>query len=90
MKNFLENNVQNIDDIILDFVDSEAFKILNIILTQKYIGSLQIFHNKSESSDIIKAKAYLDALLTLCTDLEMDRDRILSERKKESQVQGLE
>jgi len=90
VKNFLEENVVNIDDVILDFVNSQGFETLKVILKQKYIGQLQVLHNKFEEKDIIKSKAYLDVILSLCQDLELDVARILEERKEKSQTVGLD
>lgn len=81
MKNFLEESVEDIDNIIIDFVDSPAFITLNKILKNLYISQILVTENEHEPLKMAYNNGVLKTFLNLCPDLKDQADNILEERK---------
>lgn len=88
MKNFIEEQIEDVDQLILDFVKTKEFENLQKILKQKYFGQLQISQSKKDD-EWLRNKAMLDVLLGICPDLQMDAERILEERRNTQDTKDL-
>ena len=89
MKNFLEESLVDLDNEILDFVESNEFKVLNKILKNLYISQSLITENEGEPLKIAYNNGVLKTFLNLCPDLQSYAENVLEERKKNNQSSNL-
>lgn len=84
MKTFLEEALVNVDNEILDFVNSKDFETFSKIMNQFYLQKLIAFHGKTsnDQSSLIETKSFLTAYLNLPSFLKFEAERILEERRQ--------
>ncbi len=85
MDNFLIESIEDIDNEILDFVESKQFLVLNKILKNFYISQAIVGSNEVDPIQISRNDAILKTLLNLCPDIKDQADQVIFKRKEKSQ-----
>lgn len=78
------------EKVLFEFIDSEAFNRLQVIMKHKYFEQLSIMHTKLDPTELLVQKQYMDIWLNLCGNLRDDADQILNNKKQAAEEAQME
>lgn len=86
--NFIQKNIKDLDQEIIDFVDSDAFKVFERIMERKYLEKLQEFH-QTNVVNLEAARAKLNVYLELPTEFEYLKNLVIKQRQEKRQKETI-